>query len=101
MSHIDNRGEFCMRDLIWLIDRAKSLNPNDSDYYTAKYLGIDPRSISSWRAGRRLPTQEQVFGMAKLADENPDYWVFYLEAEKARDDKMAEYWRDAAERLAS
>ncbi len=90
-----------MKDLIWLVDRAKSLNPNDSDYYTAKHLGIDPRTISSWRAGRRLPSQEQVVGLAELARENPNYWLFILEATKAKNDKMSTRWLELADRLAS
>ena len=84
-----------------LLDLAKSLNSNNSDYKTAKLLGIDPRAIYDWRAGRRNPTQEQVIRLAKLADTDPLQTLAMIEESRTDSDIMSHFWHDVAEKIAS
>lgn len=84
-----------------LLDLAKSLNTKNSDYQTAKLIGIGPNAIYEWRSGRRQPTQEQVIRLAEIADIDPIQTLALIEESRAKSDKMSHFWHDVAEKIAS
>lgn len=83
-------------DINILLDQAKSLNSKNSDYQTAKLIGIEPTAIYKFRAGTRKPTDEQLVSIAEIADLDPLQTLAIFKAQSAKSDKMSNFWNDVA-----
>ena len=59
------------RSLDWYIDRAKWVHGYKSDAALGRALGINRASMSQWRQGKALPSDQHIEKLANLGAEHP------------------------------
>ena len=80
-----NPGEdMQMRRASDLIDLAKASKDAGSDYKVARHIDVTPQRLSDYRRERRFPSKKHIIALCELALEDPAFWVFQLEARKAK-----------------
>jgi transcriptional regulator with XRE-family HTH domain len=73
-----------MRRASDLIDLAKASKDAGSDYKVARHIDVTPQRLSDYRRERRFPSKKHIIALCELALEDPAFWVFQLEARKAK-----------------
>ena len=83
-----------------LLDEVRKARSISSDYAMAKYLDVQPQTISNYRHGRSQMSDEIAVAMAALIDRAPAPILAQLASERAKSPEVAKVWRDAAKALA-
>jgi len=82
-----------------LLDHAKVSNGAGSDYRTAKLLAVKPTVVCDWRKCRSFPNESRILRLSEIAHVDAEYYLAMIHAERASDDKVAQAYRNLAERL--
>ena len=77
-------------------DVLNSVTSGDSDYATAKKLGVQPQTFSNWRNGRRVSDDETLDLMVKLSGLEASQVCLAAYAEKLHNNEVAETFRHLA-----
>ena len=83
-----------------LLECAKAAQNLPSDRQLAFKIGVQPGRVYEWRSERRYPTSHQLLQLCNTANEIPAYWLFIVEARKAKTAKMAQDFLAAAAAVA-
>lgn len=83
-----------------LLNAVKANNDGCSDYFIAKKLGIRSGQICDYRHERRFPTKPHLIELCEMGDQDPAYWLFSLEARKAKTARIAAKMQRVAKRYA-
>lgn len=80
-----------------LIDRARQ-NSGVNQAEIAARLHRSRQTVTNWKSGERVPEDDEVIALAKMADEDPDGWLAVAQA--ARTDGIPrKHWQAIARRL--
>lgn len=77
-----------------LLDRAKAVNGNISDYRLAQLLGVSPQHISNYRNGRTRPDNVMAARLARLCGLNQIQVVVDINNERYTEGEEAEIWQE-------
>lgn len=84
------------------INKIKREHDIDSDYGMAKILRLTRQALSAHRSKRAKHfSEETVYRMGELTNEDPAYALVVLAAERAKDEKVREAWRRVAQIMRS
>jgi len=61
-----------------------------TDYGLAKFLGLEPTTVSAWRRGHRVMSDEHAATIAPLIGEDPAWLALCLAVERVKSDDLAE-----------
>ncbi|MDN3544647.1 helix-turn-helix domain-containing protein [Kinneretia asaccharophila] len=89
-----------MLSTVQLLDIARAHQGGVSDYRIAKLIGINPNAISNYRTGRSVPAEPIAMRLAEVAGVDPAEAIFALNAERASDEGMREFWLSQLRRVA-
>lgn len=84
------------------VDKIKRDHDIDSDYGMAKILRLTRQAMSAHRSKRAKHfSEETVYRMGELTNEDPAYALVVLAMERAKDEKVREAWRRVAQIMRS
>jgi hypothetical protein len=85
-------------DINELIDRAKDKANLETDYKLAKAIGLSQAGIvSSWRKGKRHPSNEEAVQLATLAGLDEMQVIAEIELRTAKNEKKQLFWKNYLE----
>lgn len=61
-----------------------------TDYGLAKMLGVDPNTVTGWRKGFRIMSDDHAATIAPLIGEDPAWLALCLAVERVKSDDLAE-----------
>ncbi|MEY4429161.1 MAG: hypothetical protein RLZZ182_1850 [Pseudomonadota bacterium] len=64
-----------------------------TDYGLAKFLGLEPTTVSAWRRGHRVMSDDHAATIAPLIGEDPAWLALCLAVERVKSDTLAEKMR--------
>jgi len=76
-----------------LLEHAKTRANLASDYALAKAMNIDRSIISSWRKGRKHPSNEEAVQLATLAGLDEMQVIAEIELRTAKNEKKKAFWQ--------
>lgn len=82
-----------MRDIGFYIDRAKDIHKLTSDNQLNKMMNFSGSSISFWRVGKSLPSDDKMVELAKLAEVDPLIALIDLNTWRSSGDAKKAYKR--------
>src|SRR3989338_7175903 len=80
-----------------LMDKAKTRANLPSDYALAKVLGIYRSIVSSWRKGKKHPSNTEAVQLATLAGLPEMNVIAEIEYQTATNEKKKEFWKSYLE----
>lgn len=90
-----------MLSTVELLDRAKALAGDVSDYRLAKLLGVDQTTMSGYRIGRSAPKNPVAMRLGALAGVDPAEAVAWVNLERAASPEDREVWEIMLSRLSA
>lgn len=86
-----------MRRIADLIDQAK-VNAGINYSGVAERLNRSRQTVSNWRHGERVPEDEEIIALARMAGQDPDPWLAVAQAARSTGPAQAR-WEAIAKRL--
>ncbi|XQA61008.1 helix-turn-helix domain-containing protein [Xanthomonas sacchari] len=75
-----------------LLDKARKVAGGISDAELARRLNVTPQTLSQWRNGDVPLPDTRIPQLAQIAEDPPEYWLVYMQGEKAKTSKLKEHW---------
>lgn len=83
------------------LDRLMQLRGLRSDYAMSKFLGVSTASVSIWRSGSSQLGEDMAFRIARELDIDPIEIISAIGAERSKDARTQEGWREIFRRVTS
>lgn len=88
-----------MNTTLEFLDALKARHSVQSDYATAKLLGVTQQCVSTWRNKRSFFDDSTAIQVGKLLEIDPAYVVACVHAERAKKDEEKAVWREIIEKF--
>lgn len=91
-SGIHLSRNYLMNGIQALLDKAKLQAGGISDAELARRIDVTPQTLSQWRRGDVPMPDTRIPQIAHIANDAPEYWLVYLQGEKAKTPKLRAHW---------